>query len=112
MRGELDAAKRRTWSDRLGRFARGDLTVADFCDLEGVSTASFYQWRRRLGRGAARRATPEPFLPVQVVPSPRTSAAVEIHLPNGARVSLAIADAPVMAAAIAAAAQAPASREA
>jgi hypothetical protein len=108
----MDAAKRRAWSDRLGRFACGDLTVADFCDLEGVSTASFYQWRRKLGRGVGRGAAPEPFLPVQVVPSPRISAAVEVHLPNGARVSVAIADAPVMAAVIAAAAQAPASREA
>jgi len=111
MRGELDAAKRRTWSDRLGRFARCDLTVADFCDLEGVSTASFYQWRRRLGPAAARGDAPQPFLPVRVVPSTRASVAVEIDLPNGARVSLACADVPVMAAAIAAAAQAPALRE-
>ena len=36
------------WLDRLNRQSRSAETVAEFCKREGVSTASFYQWRRRL----------------------------------------------------------------
>ena len=36
------------WRDRLGRFQSSDLTVAAFCDWEGVSQAAFYVWRKKL----------------------------------------------------------------
>lgn len=36
------------WRDRIGRFERSDLTVAAFCDWEGVSQAAFYVWRKKL----------------------------------------------------------------
>jgi len=35
------------WGERLQRFGP-DQSVAAFCANEGVSTASFYNWRRRL----------------------------------------------------------------
>lgn len=38
----------RQWHDRLRRFELSQLTVADFCQLEGYSVASFYKWRRRI----------------------------------------------------------------
>ena len=41
----------------------GVLTVRDFCDLEGVSTASFYSWRRRLADHAEEVPT---FVPISV----------------------------------------------
>jgi hypothetical protein len=31
----------------LARFFPSNLSVAQFCDAEGVSTASFYQWQRK-----------------------------------------------------------------
>ena len=34
------------WQERLLRFASTDLTVAEFCRSEGVSTPSFYRWRK------------------------------------------------------------------
>ena len=34
--------------DRLRRFQSFDLTVATFCDWEGVSQAAFYVWRKIL----------------------------------------------------------------
>jgi hypothetical protein len=34
--------------ERLERFEQSGGSVQQFCDLEGVSTASFYQWRRKL----------------------------------------------------------------
>ncbi len=109
----LDFSKRRTWSERLRRFAGSDLTVAGFCDLEGVSTASFYEWRRRLTPRRASRSGPNDpspgpsFLPLEVVSPAATSAPLEIHFPNGVRVSLITADQKFAMAAIAAAAQLP-----
>src|SRR5260221_3438503 len=105
----LDAAKRRLWSDRFRRFDRCDLTVVDFCLAEGVSTPSFYQWRRKLIGLGEREAVPETrlqkptFVPVRLLSPKPAAAAVEIHLPNGARVIVTSADVASMAAAIAAA---------
>ena len=39
------------WRERLSRFDQSNLTIAAFCEREGCSTASFYQWRRRLRAG-------------------------------------------------------------
>jgi transposase len=107
MAQNFDAAKRRVWSERLRRFDRCDLTVVEFCQAEGVSTPSFYEWRRKLRspRGAVSSAVSPPptFFPVRVVSSTPAAAPVEIHLPNGARVSLTGADVPLVAAAIVAA---------
>ena len=36
------------WRDRLRRFQSSDLTVAAFCDWEGVSQSAFYVWRKKL----------------------------------------------------------------
>ena len=44
---------RAQWQALLARSARSGLSVAEFCRREGVSTASFYTWRKRLGAGAA-----------------------------------------------------------
>ena len=43
-----DAAKARVWRERFLRFNDGGMTIAEFCGDEGVSTASFYAWRRKL----------------------------------------------------------------
>ena len=45
-----NAAKVREWTERLGRFGKSNETVAMFCAGEGVSTPSFYLWKRRLAR--------------------------------------------------------------
>jgi hypothetical protein len=63
------------------------LTAAQFCASEGVSVASFYHWRRRLGTAgvadphAAADPHPSPrLLPVHLTnPSP----ALELVLPTG-----------------------------
>jgi transposase-like protein len=36
------------WSSRLDRYRQANQTVAEFCENEGVSAASFYNWKRRL----------------------------------------------------------------
>jgi hypothetical protein len=103
-----DSAKRREWGERLARFERWGGTVETFCRAERVSAPSFYQWRRKLkthvepereAQRSARRV--EKFVPVQLVST--TSAAVDIELPNGARVRLSAPNRQLLAAAIAAA---------
>ena len=88
------------WRERLRRFGRSDLTVLEFCKREGVSTAAFYSWKRRLrsfgatGRSrpqrrqtveSAPRERPLLFVPVAV---PSVSAGVCIELPGGAVVRI------------------------
>jgi len=83
-------AKVRQWADRLERFRSSGQTVAWFCDCEGVSVPSFYQWRKKLGVGSGRR------LPAKsgdnalqaIELSPARSASVTIRLPNGIVIEL------------------------
>lgn len=97
-----DPELRRSWRERLSRQATSRVSVAEFCREEGVSEASFYGWRKRLGRGAgangrlptderrgSRRRAPggprEPEvrfvqLPLSALPH---SAAVELRLTDG-----------------------------
>lgn len=113
------AALRRVWEDRFRRFARAGLTVAAFCEQEGVSTPAFYQWRRRLREpeqrapGAlAEERKPRPGAPQVFVPVRMTQAlgAVQMRLPNGVELSLPSGDAVLLAAAISAAGRLDSSR--
>ena len=86
----IDWGKRREWEDRLARRESSGLTVAEFCEWEGVSVAAFYQWRKKLSGEIASCPRPKPyasamshdggdlkmpltsasaFLPVQLTPS-------------------------------------------
>lgn len=93
---------RRRWVDRLARFADCELTIAEFCLQEGVSTASFYLWRRRLhdapaaaeSSGTAAHTAAPRFLPVVLSGgSPMAGsfapAALELELPNQVRLRMA-----------------------
>jgi len=79
------------WRDRLARFRKSNLTVAQFCRQEGVSNPTFYQWRKRLkedqqGRrsdeGPSKTVKSQPFVPVNVP----ASMLAEVEFPNGVRV--------------------------
>lgn len=68
-----DTGKHAEWRERLERFSRSGLTVARFCGGEGVSVASFYHWRKKLGQAAPRRRGPAgrgAFRQVAVVRAP------------------------------------------
>ena len=76
------ATVRQAWLDRLSRFATAGVSTAQFCASEGVSVASFYQWKRRLDQPTqpqAADATPR-LVPVRLhaAPSP-----LELVLPSG-----------------------------
>ena len=102
-------SRHQEWKERFARYLKSGLTVAEFCEWEGVSTASFYNWRKKLagdtpsrsrsGCKSAARCGPaseislerNSFLPVRVTscsastPAPSTLAAsrIEIRLTNG-----------------------------
>lgn len=99
-----DGSVKRVWRERLRRYRGCGVTVAAFCAREGVSTASFYAWRRRLGESSAgapgkspvrgRPAQPQwdetaeapLFVPVSLEAA--SSADVQIALPGGAVVRI------------------------
>ena len=113
MARSVDASKRRAWSERLQRFVRCGQTVAAFCESEGISMPSFYQWRRKLaGRKSCKRSYAKPsarqtFVPLKIVSPADAKAPIEIQLPNGTRVYLTGGDRELIGAAIAAAGQLP-----
>jgi hypothetical protein len=41
----------RAWQERIEHQQSIGLSITEYCDLVGVSTASFYQWRKRLAVG-------------------------------------------------------------
>ena len=76
------AAATRQWVERLERFAASEQTVAAFCAAEGVSTANFYLWRRRLTQPASVSSEASPsVVPLRVAPVPATP--IELALPSG-----------------------------
>jgi transposase-like protein len=82
--------KAAVWRERLRRFARSGLTVARFCEHEGVSEPSFYQWRKRLQSSADephRKARPA-FRQVAVTHARPAPAGVAIELCGGTRIEL------------------------
>ena len=73
---DVGGVKCREWVDRLRRFSSLNVSVADFCDAEGVSVSSYYVWRRKLACGrvgeeaaasASDSARQRTFLPVRIV---------------------------------------------
>jgi transposase-like protein len=94
------SVNRHAWADRLERFGRSGQTVAQFCSAEGVSSACFYRWRRKLqpvtqsGNGLTR------FVPLELPGSQATGnqatdhqelqadAVMSIQLPGGIQVRL------------------------
>ena len=83
-----DRALQDLWRQRFLRFERSGLSALAFCAKEGVSTPSFYAWRRRLSHPPAEPVV-RPALPpadaARLVPVHVLSGAapVEILLPGG-----------------------------
>lgn len=104
----------RRWTERLRRFENSGLTVGEFCLREGVSSASFYSWKRKLrdaDRGSSTRfdqpcSGPDPpsgsrrstnrtkhavrpaFRAVRLTPRAETGSCLTVRLPGGAELIL------------------------
>ena len=81
----------RAWRQRLQRQATSGQSISDFCSREGVSSASFQYWKRRLAlRPLAARPEPPLFVPLQLDPPPPALGSappmgVELELPHQVR---------------------------
>jgi hypothetical protein len=89
MAREASLEVQRQWRDRLRRFSRSTLSVAEFCRREQVSVPSFYQWRKKLAVTAREGQDTTPptaatFLPVQVA----ASRGLQVAFPNGVTLTL------------------------
>jgi transposase-like protein len=97
-------ARREWWRRQIQRQNEGSLTVAEFCRRLGVSTVTFYAWRRRFREAppapplgpdrASARPMPEAngastpaFLPVSILHA-GPAGQLEIELANGCIVRL------------------------
>ena len=75
MAREVNQKLRETWRKRIARQRQKGLTVAEFCRQEGVSTASYYHWNRKLQGGqAARRKKAAPRRKAKTSRSPQVKA--------------------------------------
>ena len=110
---QKDEKLERVWRGRLAKFRRSEMTVTEFCRREGVSTPSFYHWRKRLGSTEERSTRsagedhpgptePGSFVPL-IVSAPMV---VEIEFPNGMRVRVPATNGEALRVAIAAGAEA------
>ena len=52
------------WRRRLQQFDPASMTVAQFCQLEGVSQAAFYKWKKTL-RELSQQPSPRPTQPTE-----------------------------------------------
>lgn len=99
MPGLTDSRKLALWQERFERFSLGKLAVGPFCARERVSVASFYYWRKKVGKvgrpsqGRPRADRPGVFRPVTVVPA---APAIRIELPCGTRIEVVTEDLQVM----------------
>ena len=98
--------KRELWMRRMQRFARCRLSVAAFCELEQVSIAAFYQWRRKLTNDVSDAGTsamperlvtrPTPigkgFVPLKLL----QPTVIEVRLVNGVMLTLPAGDLEVL----------------
>ena len=100
------------WRERLARFQRSDLTVAEFCRREGVSDPSFYQWRKRFQQ--ERRPPEQPGRQDRVTTAEKKAGrfvpltvsglnTAEIELPSGITVRVPVASTEALRTAILAA---------
>jgi hypothetical protein len=89
------------WREHIRKQADSGLTIAEFCGRDGLSTASFHAWNRRLrlsdlANDRSTKTRPPAFLPVTLrIPddSSTHSFAIEADLPNGIRLRIPTADA-------------------
>lgn len=79
------AAKVQEWTERLEQFQSSGLTAAKFCEAEGVSLPSFYQWKRKLTAqcNPAPKSTRGSTAFASIELKPTASTTTTIRLPNG-----------------------------
>lgn len=98
-----DSARLASWRERWNKFKSSGLTVSAYCHREGISTARFYYWSRRLRQAGAIDAELPTSSPAACQEA--TSHAVEVFIGDQVRVSIP-ASAPELVASVLASLQA------
>jgi hypothetical protein len=83
-RSEATSLKADTWRELVQRHKISGLSVDSFCQQQGVSSWSFYQWRKRLGMEDAVRFA---LVETGEVRQPNSST-IEICMSNGDRLQV------------------------
>ena len=96
-----DLRKLREWRRRMARFQKKQQAVAEFCQDEGVSVASFYQWRKKLAEreqpdetvgahkaSVQKASSPAGFAAVRVI----GSVGIDVRLPGGTQLHVPTSD--------------------
>jgi hypothetical protein len=93
-RSNRSAEREVFWRGKFSEHQQSGLSVRQFCEREGLSQPSFYQWRRRLQGGDRQRSEitiGNELVPVTVLPADGTEAPIghdarlEIVTPDGFR---------------------------
>ena len=74
------------WQKHLDAWHQSDLTQAAYCVSHGLSTKSFYRWRRKQ-KESVTAGTPLTLVPVSVSASV-AQGVVRLHSPGGWRIEL------------------------
>lgn len=90
MARERDGKREAYWRSVVRRCAASGMTIADFCEQEGLKASTYYFWQRELGRRdsegqsqSAEHPNSPGLVPVQVVDDRDGAAAVEVVAANG-----------------------------
>jgi transposase len=85
-------SKERFWRTTLRRWRSSGLSVRAYCEQQGLAEPTFYAWRRSIEE---RDAAAVRFVPVQVVPEPRSetppessAGALELMVGTGRRLRI------------------------
>lgn len=76
----VDPGKHCAWSERIRRRRESGLTVAEFCEWEGVSVGSFYNWQKKLRGTKSRRKSVELVTPEGSSPRSRQPASKKSNI--------------------------------
>ena len=81
MARQPDPAVRSRWQSLIELQPQSGMTVAEFCDSRDVSTAAFYQWRRKL----SQEPTAGPaFLSVRLTEDTASASPIRVRFECGA----------------------------
>lgn len=85
------------WQKHLDAWLQSDLTQEGYCMQHGLSTKSFYRWRRKEKDALAAAKSSLTLVPVSVGGATTTGSVIRLHSPGGWRIELPVGSAPWLA---------------
>ncbi|MDP3438626.1 MAG: hypothetical protein Q8R95_03415 [Azonexus sp.] len=85
------------WQKHLEAWSQSDLTQEAYCSQNGLSTKSFYRWRRKEKDALSAAGSSLTLVPVSISGPATTGSVVRLHSPGGWRIELPTGSAPWLA---------------